>query len=103
MSPSNKLPEPVLDMGYPSYPPALYRAISYASSLGVPVYVTENGMPSAEEDGGRSKWIEGYLGLVGPLAVLPQSLMLIMARACGLGETARDWRCRMLALCSHMC
>ena len=64
MTPCNKLPEPVLDMGYPSYPPALYRAISYVSSLGVPVYVTENGMPSGEEDGGRSDWIQGYLGLV---------------------------------------
>ena len=65
MTPCNKIPgAPVLDMGYPSYPPALYRAISYGSSLGVPVYVTENGMPSKEEDGGRADWWDGYLGMV---------------------------------------
>lgn len=26
-------------MGYPIYPPSLYRACSYAAGLGVPVYV----------------------------------------------------------------
>ena len=32
----------------PVYPPSLYRAVSYASTLGVPVYILENGMPSKE-------------------------------------------------------
>lgn len=54
-------------MGYPRYPPSLYRAISYSSSLGVPVYVMENGMASAEDGDSRTQWINGYLEQVGSL------------------------------------
>lgn len=31
--------QPITDMGYPLYPPSLYRACSYAAGLGVPVYI----------------------------------------------------------------
>ena len=48
----------------PVYPPSLYKAISYASTLGVPVYILENGMPSKEDDSRRSDWINGCLAEV---------------------------------------
>ena len=65
LTPCNKFPDKGLtDMGYPYYPPSLYRAISYASSLGVPVYVTENGMASAEDNNDRTEWINGNLAQV---------------------------------------
>lgn len=51
-------------MGYPMYPPSLYRAISYGSKLGVPMYITENGTPLTEDTSERSEWISGYLGQV---------------------------------------
>lgn len=48
----------------PVYPPSLYKAISYASTLGVPVYILENGMPCKEDDSRRSDWINGCLAEV---------------------------------------
>ena len=48
-------------MGYPMYPPSLYRAISYASKLGVPMYITENGCPYTKDTSERTDWINGYL------------------------------------------
>lgn len=45
----------------PVYPPSLYRAVSYASTLGVPVYILENGMPCAQDDDRRKDWIDGCL------------------------------------------
>lgn len=48
----------------PVYPPSLYKAISYASTLGVPVYILENGMPAKEDDSRRSDWINGCLNEV---------------------------------------
>ncbi|KAK9814269.1 hypothetical protein WJX72_003165 [[Myrmecia] bisecta] len=64
LQPSNKGPKGIADMGYPVYPPSLYRSITYASQLGVPVYVMENGMPSEEDDERREEWINGCLGEV---------------------------------------
>lgn len=43
------------------YPPSLYRSISYASTLGVPIYIMENGIPAAKDDPSRRRWIEGCL------------------------------------------
>ena len=37
--PTTKDDQRLTDMGYPVYPPSLYRACSYASGLGVPVYI----------------------------------------------------------------
>ena len=37
------------------------RAVAYASELGVPIYVTENGIPAKKDDGSREEWINGYL------------------------------------------
>ncbi len=48
----------------PVYPPSLYRAVSYASTLGVPVYILENGMPCREDDDRRKEWIDGCLAEV---------------------------------------
>ena len=41
--------------------PLLCRAVAYASELGVPIYVTENGIPSKKDDDSREEWINGYL------------------------------------------
>jgi hypothetical protein len=46
---------------YPVYPPSLYRAISYVSTLGVPIYIMENGIPTAKDDPSRKRWIMGCL------------------------------------------
>lgn len=54
--PATKDDQPLTDMGYPLYPPSLYRACSYAAGLGVPVYVmvslTCAGMPPGFPEGG---------------------------------------------------
>ncbi|CAL8471442.1 g10984 [Coccomyxa elongata] len=64
LNPTNKGPKGIADMGYPVYPPSLYRAVSYASTLGVPVYILENGMPCREDDDRRKEWIDGCLAEV---------------------------------------
>ena len=46
------------------YPPSLYRAVSYVSTLGVPVYILENGMPAREDDERRTEWIDGCMAEV---------------------------------------
>ena len=47
------------------YPPSLYRAISYVSTLGVPIYIMENGIPAPPDDPSRKRWIVGCLQQVG--------------------------------------
>lgn len=64
LQPSSRGPWGVTEMGYPMYPPSLYRAITYGSKLGVPMYITENGTPLTEDTSERSEWINGYLGQV---------------------------------------
>lgn len=59
--PDKKGPGKIADMGYQIYPPSIYRAVAYASELGVPIYVTENGIPSKKDDDSRREWIDGYL------------------------------------------
>ena len=51
----------------PVYPPSLCRAVSYVSTLGVPVYILENGMPAKEDDERRTEWIDGCMAEVGLL------------------------------------
>jgi len=51
-------------MDYPVYPPSLYRSISYASTLGVPIYIMENGIPGPPDDPKRKEWIVGCLNMV---------------------------------------
>ena len=46
------------------YPPSLYRAVSYVSTLGVPVYILENGMPAKQDDERRTEWIDGCMAEV---------------------------------------
>jgi hypothetical protein len=55
----------VLAQDYPVYPPSLYRAISYVSTLGVPIYIMENGIPAPPNDPSRKRWIVGCLQQVG--------------------------------------
>ena len=50
-----------LECADPVYPPSLYRAVSYVSTLGVPVYILENGMPAKEDDERRTEWIDGCM------------------------------------------
>ena len=59
--PSSRGPRGTTEMGYPMYPPSLYRSISYASKLGVPMYITENGCPYVADTSERTDWINGYL------------------------------------------
>jgi hypothetical protein len=69
-------------LGYadPVYPPSLYRAVSYVSTLGVPVYILENGMPSKQDDERRTEWIDGCMAEVGPLRDLDPHLTVASSR-----------------------
>lgn len=48
------------DMDYASYPEGFYRAIKTVSELGVPIYITENGIADAKDDR-RALFISQYL------------------------------------------
>jgi len=48
------------DFAYPVYPEGLYRAIQRISELGLPVYITENGIPD-EFDDRRHFFLRRYL------------------------------------------
>jgi beta-glucosidase len=48
------------DMDYASYPEGFYRAIQTVSELGVPIYITENGIADAR-DNQRARFISQYL------------------------------------------
>ncbi len=48
------------DMDYSMYPEGLYRAIKTISELGVPIYITENGIADAKDDR-RELFIRRYL------------------------------------------
>jgi beta-glucosidase len=54
---SNDIPT---DMSYAFYPEGMYRAIVQASSLKVPLYITENGIADAKDDR-REEWCKRYL------------------------------------------
>lgn len=56
--------EEMTDMDYPVYPPSLYRSISYASTLKLPIYIMENGIPGTADDPKRKEWIDGCLDMV---------------------------------------
>ena len=48
------------DMGYPLYAEGFYRALKTISDVGVPIYVTENGLAD-DKDTVRPLFIERYL------------------------------------------
>ncbi len=48
------------NMAYPIYPEGLYRSIERISELGVPIFITENGIADAQDDR-RATFIERYL------------------------------------------
>ena len=47
------------DFGYSTYPEGFYRAIMQISELGLPIYITENGIPDDKDDR-RADWIRRY-------------------------------------------
>lgn len=48
------------DMQYPVCPESLYEAVKEFSTLGKPIYITENGAPDGKDDR-RETWIKRYL------------------------------------------
>ena len=96
----------VTEMGYPMYPPSLYRAISYASKLGVPMYITENGCPYLKDDSERTDWINGYLTEVQHnLSVLQREVLQNRLSMLKGQNNARNrsaevelWRCQWVVL-----
>ena len=55
--------EPMTDMNYPIYPEAIYRSIKRVSNLGVPIFITENGIADAKDDR-RALYIDRYIRAV---------------------------------------
>ena len=55
--------EQMTDMHYPIYPEALYRSIKVASQMGVPIYITENGIADGTDDR-RAIYIDRYIRAV---------------------------------------
>jgi beta-glucosidase len=52
------------DMPYGIYAEGLLRAIATVSKLGVPIYITENGISDVKDDGRRDLYIKRYLYVV---------------------------------------
>jgi beta-glucosidase len=52
--------ETMTDMPYPIYAEGFYRAIKTVAQLGVPIYITENGIADAKDDR-RDLFIRRYL------------------------------------------
>ena len=55
-----------------------HRSISYASTLGLPIYITENGIPAAADDPNRAKWINGCLDAVRLICTLLRSVICLL-------------------------
>lgn len=55
--------ETMTDMEYPSFPRGIYEAIKDMAELGVPLYITENGIPD-QRDVNRDQFIKEYLAQV---------------------------------------
>lgn len=58
--PGYKPDDIITDMPYALYPEGLYKAIDDVSKIGVPIYITENGIADAQ-DNNRALWIQRYL------------------------------------------
>ncbi len=52
--------EVMTDMEYAIYPDGIYNAIAEMATLGVPMYITENGIPDAKDEH-RAEFIKNYL------------------------------------------
>ncbi|MGE0206990.1 MAG: glycoside hydrolase family 1 protein [Candidatus Babeliales bacterium] len=61
--PTNYPGQVMTDMEYPVRPETLYEAIANIAELGVPIYITENGLADAQ-DAYRAEFIKGYLSMV---------------------------------------
>lgn len=60
IAPSHYPDEIMTDMQYAMYPQGLYQAIQKMSELGVPIYVTENGIADAKDDR-RELFLKQYI------------------------------------------
>jgi beta-glucosidase len=61
--PSCKQGEVMTDMPYPMYAEGIYKAICDVAQLGLPIYITENGIADAKDDR-REQFFKDYLGQV---------------------------------------
>jgi beta-glucosidase len=63
---SPNLGETMTDMEYAIYPQGIYHALHHMSTIGVPIYVTENGIAdhNNQDDERRVRWIREYLKAV---------------------------------------
>jgi len=66
MKPSCESGETMTDMPYAIYPVGIYKALHHVAEIGLPIYITENGVPdyNNENDTRRVKWIKEYLKAV---------------------------------------
>lgn len=55
--------EVMTDMEYPIYPQGLYHALHHMAEIGLPIYITENGIADSahKDDWRRVRWIKEYL------------------------------------------
>ncbi len=58
--------ETMTDMEYAIYPEGIYKALHHMAEIGLPIYVTENGIADKEheDDTRRQRWIKEYLKAV---------------------------------------
>lgn len=58
--------EVMTDMQYAIHPQGIYAAIKDVAAIGLPIYITENGIPDKDNthDWRREKWIREYLKMV---------------------------------------
>ncbi len=61
--PKGEKGETMTDMVWAIRPHSLYKALKEVATLGVPIIITENGIPDAKDDR-REKWIIGYMNAV---------------------------------------
>lgn len=54
------------EMNYPIYPEGMHASIMRAKAYGCPIYITETGIPDAN-DTHRALWIDSYMQQVGLL------------------------------------
>lgn len=66
LAPSCNRNETMTDMPYAIYPVGIYKALHHMSEIGLPIYITENGVPdhNNKNDERRVRWIKEYLKAV---------------------------------------
>ncbi len=66
LAPSADFGETMTDMPYAIYPTGIYKALHHMAEIGLPIYITENGIPDHKNQGdvNRVRWIKEYLKAV---------------------------------------